>query len=133
MPNVDPAVIEALAQEAGVGRDGLAPISDEAAAEVVDKARRQVNLLRHEESEARWFLMAVWIIGATLATLYFEDQNPVAVWYEWSLVGIGGAMLVGIALTVVYGVTVLLHDLWWNRFGGGAATRNRAAAAGKRR
>ena len=65
--------------------------------------------------------MAVWIAGATAAALYGNALNPVEGWYEWPLVWIGGAGVVGIALTVIYGATVFNHDFWWERLGGADA------------
>jgi hypothetical protein len=67
----------------------------------------------------RWFLVAAWIAGATAAALYGNALNPVEGWYEWPLMWIGGAGVVGIALTVIYGATVVTHDFWWERLGGG--------------
>jgi hypothetical protein len=71
-----------------------------------------------EHSLNRWFLVAVWIVGTTIATFYAESEYPAAGWYDWPLIWVGAFVLTGIALTVVYGVTVMLHDFWWNHLRG---------------
>jgi hypothetical protein len=121
VPQVDKEALERLIRDGDLRSSwpDLEPEGGDAAADILDKAGYKLRELRQEESLSRWFLVAVWIAGATVAAFYGNELNPVEGWYEWPLVWIGGAGLVGIALTVVYGATMLIQDFWWERFGDG--------------
>lgn len=100
--------------------------TDEAADKVVTQAARRLAGEHEEHSLNVWFLVAVWGAVGTLATVYFETDYPAEGWYDWPLIWIGATMLTGIGLTVLYGMTVLLHSVWWQHFGRRRDERRRA-------
>jgi hypothetical protein len=124
VPQIDPKTLESLLWETDGRRTSrdLDTNTDEGAAAVLATACRRISLLRYDASLNLWLLAAAWIAiatGAMLAAVYGDFVQSVEAWYEWPLVWASSFGLVGIALTVVYGVTFFLHDAWWQRFGRG--------------
>lgn len=121
MPHVDKEALETLIWEAELQGSwpGLDANDDAAAADILDKTCRQLSEFRHEVDLGRWLLVAVWIAGGPVFAYLGNEVNPVEAWYEWPILGVAGFVLAGVALSGVYGVTVLLHYFWWQRFGGG--------------
>jgi hypothetical protein len=79
-----------------------------------DAGARAAN--EREESFHAWLLVVVWVVGATIATVWWTA--PASVWYDWALIWIGAFGLTGVALTLLYGITFLLHGVWWERLRG---------------
>lgn len=121
MPEVSADVFERLALEAGLDRDWreAAPTDSEAADKVVSGAARSLAEQRREDDLKSWFLIVIWMVGATVAALYFHMESPVESWYEWPILWVVAGFLVGVASLPVYFVTFFLHDFWWYRFGPG--------------
>lgn len=79
MPHVDKEALESLLWEANPGSswyDDLDLDSDDAASKVADSTCRKLSLLRYDVNLNLWFLIGVWIAGATAVGLYGNRGAP---------------------------------------------------------
>jgi hypothetical protein len=119
MPYVDDESLESLVWEAELGGSRFDAGTDEGALAILDSVCSRISLLRHDRSLSLWNVVAVWIVGGVAGALCADTRWPVTKWYDWPFVWLAWTGLVGIALIVVYGVTVFAHSFWWERFGPG--------------